>query len=89
MIEHGEEKKQEGKKSQQQVTDERYQTLFEQVNAAALLTTYEGQIVEANHKSGELLGYRWEELQRFSTLTEAPTPFLPILPILYQLVKKE
>ena len=66
MVEHGEEKKQEGKKSQQQVTDERYQTLFEQVNAAALLTTYEGQIVEANHKSGELLGYRWEELQRLS-----------------------
>lgn len=46
--------------------DERYQTLFEQVNAAAFLTTYDGQINEANHRSCELIGYSWDELMRLS-----------------------
>ena len=46
--------------------DERYKTLFEQINAAAFLTTFEGQILEANHKSCELFGYRWNELLRLS-----------------------
>ena len=46
--------------------DGRYKTLFEQVNAAAFLTTFEGQILEANHKSCELFGYRWDELLRLS-----------------------
>ena len=49
-----------------QVSDERYKTLFEQVNAAAFLTTLNGQILEANQKSCELLGYNWEELLRLS-----------------------
>jgi hypothetical protein len=31
--------------------DGRYKTLFEQVNAAAFLTSFEGQILEANQKS--------------------------------------
>ena len=29
--------------------DGRYKTLFEQVNAAAFLTSFDGQILEANH----------------------------------------
>jgi len=42
--------------------DGRYQTLFEQVNAAVFLTTLDGKIIEANLKSCELLGYSWDEL---------------------------
>ena len=47
-------------------TDGRYKTLFEQVNAAAFLTSFEGQILEANHKSYELFGYGLNELLRLS-----------------------
>jgi PAS domain S-box-containing protein len=46
--------------------DDKYKTLFEQVNAAAFLAAYEGQILEANQKSCELFGYRWDELLRLS-----------------------
>jgi PAS domain S-box-containing protein len=46
--------------------DGKYKTLFEQINAAALLTTFEGQILEANQKSCELFGYRWNELLHLS-----------------------
>jgi PAS domain S-box-containing protein len=46
--------------------DGRYKTLFEQVNAAAFLTSFEGQILEANHKSCELFGYKHSELLRLS-----------------------
>ena len=46
--------------------DGRYKTLFEQVNAAAFLTSFDGQILEANHKSCELFGYGWNELLRLS-----------------------
>ncbi len=46
--------------------DKRYQTLFEQINGAAFLTTFEGQILEANQKSCDLFGYRWDELLRLS-----------------------
>ena len=46
--------------------DNRYKTLFEQINAAAFLTTFEGQILEANQKSCDLFGYRWDELLRLS-----------------------
>ena len=49
-----------------QNVDERYHTLFEQVNAAAFLTSFEGQILEANQKSCDLLGYSWEEMLRLS-----------------------
>ncbi len=45
-----------------QITDGRYQTLFQQVNAAAFLTTFEGKILEANLKSCDLLGYTWDEI---------------------------
>ena len=48
-------------------SDERYRTLFEQVNAAAFLTTLDGQILEANQKSCELLGYKWDEILRLSS----------------------
>lgn len=46
--------------------DGRYKTLFEQVNAAAFLTTFEGEILEANQKSCELFGYEWNEILRLS-----------------------
>jgi len=46
--------------------DGRYKTLFEQVNAAAFLTTLNGHILEANHKSCELLDYTWDELLELS-----------------------
>jgi len=46
--------------------DGRYKTLFEQVNAAAFLTSFDGQILEANQKSCELFGYGWNELLRLS-----------------------
>ena len=46
--------------------DGRYQTLFEQVNAAVFLTALDGKILEANLKSCELLGYSWDELIRMS-----------------------
>ncbi len=46
--------------------DERYHTLFEQVNGAAFLTSLNGQILEANQRSVDLLGYEWEELLRLS-----------------------
>ena len=50
------------KKKNTLTQDGRYQTLFEQVNAAAFLTTLDGTILEANLKSCELLGYNWDEL---------------------------
>ena len=46
--------------------DSRYQTLFEQVNAASFLTTLDGKILEANLRSCELLGYEWDELMQLS-----------------------
>ena len=46
--------------------DDRYNTLFERVNAAAFLTSFEGQIQEANQKSYEFLGYDWNELLRLT-----------------------
>jgi len=46
--------------------DGRYKTLFEQVNAAAFLTTLEGKILEANLKSCELLDYNLEEMMQKS-----------------------
>ena len=49
-----------------QSKDGRYQTLFQQVNAAVFLTTLDGKILEANLKSCELLGYKWEELMNLS-----------------------
>jgi len=46
--------------------DDRYHTLFERVNAAVFLTSFEGQIQEANQKSCEFLGYDWVELLRLT-----------------------
>jgi PAS domain S-box-containing protein len=46
--------------------DSRYQTLFEQVNAASFLTTLDGKILEANLRSCGLLGYEWDELIQLS-----------------------
>lgn len=54
------------KKTGVRAADGRYQTLFEQVNAATFLTTIDGAILEANMKSCELLGYNWEELMQLS-----------------------
>jgi PAS domain S-box-containing protein len=47
-------------------SDDRYKTLFERINAAAFLTSFEGQIQEANQKSYEFLGYEWNELLRLT-----------------------
>ena len=49
-----------------QTLDGRYRTLFEQVNAATFLTSFDGKILEANVKSCELLGYTWDELMKMS-----------------------
>jgi PAS domain S-box-containing protein len=46
--------------------DDRYHTLFERINAAAFLTSFDGQIQEANQKSCEFLGYDWNELLRLT-----------------------
>jgi len=46
--------------------DDRYNTLFERINAAAFLTSFDGQIQEANQKSYEFLGYDWNELLRLT-----------------------
>ena len=56
----------EEKKTDSITPDGRYKTLFEQVNAAAFLTTLDGKILEANLKSYELLGYEWDELTHLS-----------------------
>jgi len=50
------------KKQDQYSTDDRYKTLFEQVNASVFLTDLNGSILEANMKSCEILGYNWDEL---------------------------
>jgi PAS domain S-box-containing protein len=46
--------------------DDRYNTLFERINAAAFRTSFDGQIQEANQKSYELLGYDRNELLRLT-----------------------
>lgn len=56
----------EGKRTQLRTQDGRYQTLFQQVNAATFLITLDGKILEANMKSCDLLGYAWEELMQLS-----------------------
>ena len=40
----------------------KYETLFENVHAAAFLTNFDGEILEANQRSCDLFGYSWEEL---------------------------
>lgn len=52
----------EDEKIQSRISDGRYQTLFQQVNAATFLLTLDGKILEANIKSCDLLGYAWDEL---------------------------
>lgn len=47
-------------------SDDRYKTVFERINAAAFLSSFEGQIQEANQKSYEYLGYDWNELLRLT-----------------------
>jgi PAS domain S-box-containing protein len=47
-------------------SDDRYKTLFERINAAAFLTNLERQILEANQKSYEFLGYEGNELLRLT-----------------------
>ncbi len=54
------------KKTSSGLADGRYQTLFEQVNAATFLTTIEGKILEANMHSCDLLEYSWDELMALS-----------------------
>jgi len=47
-------------------SDDRYKTLFERINAAAFLTSFEGEILEANQRSYEFLGYEGSMLLRLS-----------------------
>jgi len=61
------------KKQNKKDSDGRYKTLFEQVNAAAFLTTLDGKIMEANQRSCELLGYSWDELINISLKEIFPT----------------
>ncbi len=69
------------KKTDYITSDGRYKTLFEQVNAAAFLTTLEGKILEANMKSCELLGYSWDELMQLSLqdILPASTDWLSLI----------
>lgn len=53
-------------KPQVDTSDDRYKTLFERINAAAFLTSFEGQIKEANQKSYDFLGYDGNELLRLT-----------------------
>jgi PAS domain S-box-containing protein len=53
-------------KSKYTLPDDRYHTLFERINAAVFLTSFKGQIQEANQKSCEFLGYDWDELLRLT-----------------------
>jgi len=46
--------------------DDKYKTLFEQVNAASFLTTFDGNILEANHKARDLFGFGWGTLSEMS-----------------------
>jgi len=50
----------------------RYKTLFEGVNAAVFLTSFDGKIIEANLKSCDLLGYGWDELNQLSLKNVLP-----------------
>jgi PAS domain S-box-containing protein len=47
-------------------SEDRYKTLFERINAAAFLTSFEGAILEANQRSYEMLGYEGSSLLRLS-----------------------
>jgi len=46
--------------------DDRYNTMFERIDAAAFRTSFDGQIQEANQKSYEFLGYDRNELLRLT-----------------------
>jgi PAS domain S-box-containing protein len=46
--------------------DGRYKTLFESINAAAFITNLDGEIIESNLKSCDLLGYNWDELNKMT-----------------------
>lgn len=61
------------KQEKNNFSDGRYKTLFEQVNAAAFFTNLDGQIIEANQRSAELLGYTWDELTKISLKDLFPT----------------
>jgi PAS domain S-box-containing protein len=53
-------------KPQVNTSEDCYKTLFERINAAAFLTSFEGQIKEANQKSYDFLGYDGNELLRLT-----------------------
>ena len=54
--------KKEKKQNSKQSSDYgRYKTLFESINAAAIITTLDGNIIESNLRSCDLFGYGWEE----------------------------
>lgn len=55
--------------------ESRYKTLFEGVNSAVFLTTFDGKIIEANHKSCDLLGYNWDEITNLSLKDVFPNDY--------------
>jgi len=65
----------EGKKTKSASLEGRYKTLFEQVNAGAFLTSYDGKIIEANQRSCELLSYDWDELKNLYLKNIFPTDY--------------
>jgi len=54
------------KNSNSSSQDGRYQTLFQQVNAAAFMAALDGKILEANLKSCELYDYTWDDLTKMT-----------------------
>ena len=56
--------------------DGKYKTLFEQVNAAAFLTSFDGSILEANHKARDLFGFGWGILSEMSLVQVLDEGFL-------------
>ncbi len=56
--------------------DDKYKTLFEQVNAAAFLTSFDGSILEANHKARDLFGFGWGVLSEMSLVQVLDEGFL-------------
>jgi len=65
----------EGKKTKNKSLEGRYKTLFEQINAGAFLTSYDGKIIESNQRSCELLGYEWDEINNLYLKDIFPTDY--------------
>lgn len=65
-MQHMKEHMVEEKPRQTSPSEDRYKTIFERINAAAFLASFDGQILEANQRSYEYLGYEGNELLRLT-----------------------